>query len=242
MLLSQWEAGWFLWWMSSSVSQPFADVMAKLLENRHPVTHVHPLHYSPQNWSQLPSVGLIYPVMWLHSESQLSSATSCAPLSAGGFSPLGLSEMSLHARLVICFYKYIYLFWRSLFKCCGEDEPWGVGGRGHLRDELLCGHRQPGGGGLLGAHPVTGEPAEQREDHHDAEPRQCPAARRRHRPQQEVLHLEIQAPPPFFFFRNTVSQGNVYIHHPKKCLHEHLKFIEAQWQLYMWLFKVVADC
>lgn len=125
-----------------------------------------------------------------YSEIQLSIATSC-PLLSRGLSLLDSSKC--HFTHVWQFYVYIHfflLFWRSLFKCCGKDKPRGIGGRGHLRDELLCGHWQPRWGGLLSAHPITGDPAEQCEDHHDTEPRQRPAAWRRHRPQQEVLHRE----------------------------------------------------
>lgn len=75
---------------------------------------------------------------------------------------------------------------RSLSKRHGQACSGSVGGRGYIWDELHRVHREPRGRGLLCAHPITGEPGEQRENNNDAEPRQRPAARRSNRPQQEV--------------------------------------------------------
>lgn len=85
---------------------------------------------------------------------------------------------------------------RSLSKCHGQACPGSIGGRGYVWDELHRVHWEPGRRGLLRAHPITGGPGEQRENNHDAEPRQRPAARRGYRPQQEVRtypHVNINA-------------------------------------------------
>lgn len=95
---------------------------------------------------------------------------------------------------------FFFLTWdpgilRSLSKCHGQACPWSIGGRGHLRDELHRVPWEPRRRGLLCAHPVTGEPGEQREDNNDAEPWQRPAARWSNRPQQEVRnssHVSIK--------------------------------------------------
>lgn len=75
---------------------------------------------------------------------------------------------------------------RSVSKRGGQTHPGSLSGRGYLWDELHRGHWEPRGGGLLGAHPITGQSGEQRENHHDSQPRQRSAARRSHGPQQEV--------------------------------------------------------
>lgn len=129
----------------------------------------------------------------VNSTAQLVT-TSCPLLSwGGGFPASGKLQNVTSHTFGNMIYEYISYIYRSLFKCHGKDEPRGVSGRGHLRDELLCDHGQPRWGRLLGAHPITGELAEQCEDHHDVEPRQRFAAWRRHRAKQEVLHWEFKA-------------------------------------------------
>lgn len=85
---------------------------------------------------------------------------------------------------------------RSLSKCYGQACSGSICWRGYVWDELHRVPREPWGRGLLCAHPITGEPGQQREDDNDAEPWQCPAARWRNRPQQEVrgyLHVYVEA-------------------------------------------------
>lgn len=100
---------------------------------------------------------------------------------------------------------------RSFSKCHGQACSWSISRRGYIWDELHRVHCEPRRCGLLCAHPVTGEPGEQCENHNDTEPWQRPAARRSDRPQQEVRtysHTRIKAPWPI---------NHVFLKRPSFC-------------------------
>ena len=115
-----------------------------------------------------------------------SPFTSCCP--RWGISPLrrsaGLNYVLLKVNLWI-HWRTVGIF-RPLSERRGQANPRSLSGRGYLRDELYCINWEPWGGGLLGAHPITGQPGGHCENHHDSQSWQRPAARRSYRPRQEV--------------------------------------------------------